>query len=290
MRAARQMSTSDRANSAKIAPRANPVARRKSSRSIRIPGRRVGGSRRRRGRGRGIRHDPAEVEHHPAVGDRQGARDVLLGEQHGESAARGGVPERPHQLRDDERREPERRLVEREQHRVGDERAADREHLALASRELVPGARAAAGERLEQLVDAGDRAVAGRAAVAPEGAEAEVLVDRELGDHALPVGHEGEAAPRPLLGAESSEVVAVEQEGSGCRGHESCEGAQERRLAGAVRTEQRHHLTRREREPDAVEHRGAAVADGEVADLERAAVGDRLRLCGGAHALAFTPR
>ena len=76
------------------------------------------------------------------------------------------------------------------------------------------------------------------------------------------------------------------------------QGAQERRLAGAVRAEQRDHLARREREPDAVEHRSAAVADGEVADLERAAVregfgarrrgrglGPRVALCIGRGAL-----
>ena len=80
-----------------------------------------------------------------------------------------------------------------------DERAADREHLALAAGE--------ARGRLSRCAPAGagtarrSRPAAPPRAAPPQPAEAEVLLDRQLGDHAAALGHVGEAAaddrPRP---------------------------------------------------------------------------------------------
>ena len=69
-----------------------------------------------------------------AVGERDRALRTLLDEQHREAA----VADRGERLEDDvddARREPERRLVEQQDVRLGDERPRDRELLLLAARE-----------------------------------------------------------------------------------------------------------------------------------------------------------
>ena len=59
------------------------------------------------------------------------------------------------QLLDDERREPERQLVDHEELRLGEERHREREHLLLAARELrgrVAEPRPQHREEIERLV------------------------------------------------------------------------------------------------------------------------------------------
>ena len=58
-------------------------------------------------------------------------------------------------LGDDERRQPFGRLVEDQQQRIGQQRAADREHLLLAARELL----AAVAEPLGQAREGGEHAL-----------------------------------------------------------------------------------------------------------------------------------
>ena len=58
---------------------------------------------------------------------------------------------------DDARREPLGGLVEEEDARVGEQRAADRDHLLLAARELVAAVPAPLLQAREQLVDGVER-------------------------------------------------------------------------------------------------------------------------------------
>src|SRR5205807_9797297 len=74
---------------------------------------------------------------------------VLLDEQHGRLLLRVDLPDDAEDLLHEERREPERRLVEEDQPRPGHERAADRQLLLLSSGEVtgdLPSALTQAGE------------------------------------------------------------------------------------------------------------------------------------------------
>src|SRR5690606_17763677 len=157
--------------------------------------------------------------------------------------------------------------------------ASEGEHLAFPAREGVPGGAAAAGEWFEQLVGGGEGAGAGGAAVAPQGAEAEVLLDGELDDDAAAFGDERQAAPHPVFGGKPAEFVAVEEDAAAAKRHEAGEGAQERGLSGAVGAQEGDDGAVGDLEAELFDDGGAvAVADGEALE------------CQGAHAVASSPR
>ena len=84
--------------------------------------------------GAGRRHAPG-LQHVVALGRPQGEAHVLLHEEHGEPAAAGQREDRLLDLGDDRRLDALGRLVEQQQPRPGDQRAGDRELLALAAGE-----------------------------------------------------------------------------------------------------------------------------------------------------------
>ena len=65
----------------------------------------------------------------------QRVEGVLLDEEHGQALARVELGDDLEDLLDDERREPERGLVEQQQLRPAHQRARDGEHLLLAARQ-----------------------------------------------------------------------------------------------------------------------------------------------------------
>ena len=99
----------------------------------------------------------------------------------------------PHQRRgervDDHRRQALERLVEQEQRGIAGERAADRQHLLLAARELVAVIALALGQAREEIVDA-------LAIVHSPGRsrDAQILVDGERGENLALLRHEAEPA------------------------------------------------------------------------------------------------
>ena len=80
--------------------------------------------------------DPAAVEHDDIVGDGEDELGVLL-DQEDRQALLLEPADRRHHLGDDLRRQALRRLVHQQDARVRHERAADREHLLLAAREIA---------------------------------------------------------------------------------------------------------------------------------------------------------
>src|SRR6202030_1169773 len=100
----------------------------------------------------------------------------------------------PKDLRHEQRRETERRLVEEQEPWALHERARKREHLLLAAAErsslLVAPLLQPREVRLESR-----EVVLGRSAPRV-GAEAQVLPDRELGERAAPFRHVCDAAAR----------------------------------------------------------------------------------------------
>ena len=101
--------------------------------------------------------DLALVEHDGALGELERDVDLLLDEQHRDPA----FAPKPHQRRgervDDHRRQSLERLVEQQELGIAGERAAHRQHLLLAARELVAVIAPPLGEAREEIVDALER-------------------------------------------------------------------------------------------------------------------------------------
>src|SRR5215510_2327387 len=102
--------------------------------------------------GRAVEDDAAVLDHVAVVGDLERDLGVLLDEQDGGARLTADCHEAAHQFIDHERREALRELVDEQQLRVTGQRGADREHLALAAREVARLAAAHAGQRRKELV------------------------------------------------------------------------------------------------------------------------------------------
>src|SRR5207245_443135 len=111
----------------------------------------------------------------------------LLDEEHGHALAIE-LADRVEDLPDDDRRESERRLVEEEQLRPRHEGARDREHLLLAARERPAELPPPLGEDRKQRADVVEVAPDAVLVIAREGADPEVLGDREPREDLPPLG------------------------------------------------------------------------------------------------------
>ena len=132
----------------------------------------VGGEFRRRHHAR-----DAAVHHHAHhVGDIDGDAEILLDQQHRDLALAAQRLQHLDHLVDDDRRQPFGRLIHDQEPGIEQQRAADRQHLLLAARELAAAVPAALGQAREKLIDARHRP-------RPLGArplhQAQMLVDRE---------------------------------------------------------------------------------------------------------------
>ena len=130
--------------------------------------------------GRRLGGDRAGDHHELALGDRGRHAEVLLDQQNREALLRE-LLERLDQVLDDRRREALGGLVHHEERRVGEQSAADREHLLLTAGELCAAVSLALGEPREELVDALDvqPLEVSRVAEHPQ-----MLVDRERREQA----------------------------------------------------------------------------------------------------------
>ena len=147
------------------------------------------------------------------------------------------------QLLDQQRREPERGLVQDQQARLAHQAAADGEHLLLAAGER-------AGELPVRSFRRGKSAntrsrLAARAARAPgDSAELQVLAHRQVGEHAPALGHLDQAQARPrrpcarVMSAPSKRICPS----APARARHSV--WLKRGLAGAVASEHRDDLAR----------------------------------------------
>ena len=172
--------------------------------------------------------------------------------------------------------EPQRRLVQHHDGRLGQQRPADGQHLLLAARQ-VAGAVAAA--RFEQRKEPVHRlqAAAGLGAAPAQGPGrgAQVLVDGQVGEHVPPLQHGDEAAPRPVMSPHAADAPPVEQDRPrGDRtllvGQQAGDGADRGGLAGPVRAEQRDDASPRHPHRQAAQHRrGLPVCRLDAAELQR---------------------
>src|SRR5690606_32063574 len=215
-------------------------------------------------------HHPARLEQVGMVGEVERDRGVLLDQQHADPVLGIDAPHDLEDLRDDERRQAERRFVQQEQARAQHQGAADREHLLLAARErarlLVPTF-AQAGKAFVHPLD-----VLGHGPLVAShiGAEPQVFLHAEAREGAPAVGHMADAQAHHVLGRHADEFLALELDGAAGAAH-LAERAQRGGLAGAVRPEDRGDAALLEVERDVEEDLRLAVGGLEVAYFEEAA-------------------
>ncbi len=191
-----------------------------------------------------------------------------------------------------ERRKAERRLVEKEQARPRHQRTRDRDHLLLAARELAGRAGELVLERREERERGGERLAPMRLGARQVAAELEVLAHRHAGEEAPPLRHDGDARRAEAMRRQARDVAAVKDEAAGARALDAGDGVDQRRLAGAVRADDREQLAGTNLDRDAPERRRRAVRDLEVAHFKQR-LGRRrkgARAHGRAAATAAVPR
>src|SRR5262249_10901636 len=148
--------------------------------------------------------------------------------------------------------------------------ARDREHLALSAGQRAGALRDALLENGEELEDALDHLVAPLLIPIPVGAEPKVLADAEPAEQPPTLGHERDAERDAIRRLHVVDAPAVEPDLTTERREQSGDGLEERGLAGAVRADERHRLTRAHVERDTVQRDDAgAVPDVRVLDLEQ---------------------
>src|SRR5579883_2740098 len=163
-------------------------------------------------------HEPALVEYAEVARHSAGERQLLLHEQHCQS--RGAQPDDDiADLMHDVRLNALGRLVEDEQGRLEHQRAADRELLLLAAREVAALAVQHAPQHGEELEDALRNTAC---PVAPGGeTDPQVLLHRELGEDFPTLGHVADAPPRAGLGRGGAQIPILEPDLAGGHGQQT---------------------------------------------------------------------
>src|SRR5690606_17202100 len=102
----------------------------------------------------------------------------------------------------------------------------------------------------------------------PVAADEEVLLDREVAEHATPFRHEADAPSHDDVRTARGDLRAVEHHPARALAPQPGEHVEDARLAGAVRTDDGVHA-RAELEIEVLDDGALAVGDGQVDDLER---------------------
>ncbi len=246
-----------------------------------------------------FRFHRAAFEHQDAVGQPGEEFQILLDQQQGEAATGPDRRQRLRHLLDDRRLDAFGRLVEQEQHRIGDQAARDCENLLFAAAEHA----ALAVEQRDQARKVGDDPVdtgvgAGVAGFRAPG-EMQVFAHREVGEDAPALGDIAEAEPAAPPGRQPRDLRPFEADLSAGRRQQAHQGLEQGRFAHAVVAEQAEHLVLGKVHRHAAQYGNVAVAGAQLVDREdciapriRAVrpIGDRrvavpvpLRIRGGAH-------
>src|SRR5260370_23514327 len=131
-----------------------------------------------------VHDDAPHLDDIGAIGDGEAHPGVLLGKQDGLSLRAQPLDQRE-DLRDERRREPERRLVEDEELRLDHQGAGNRQHLLLTAGEIAGDLVEPAGQDGKVAADLPDTPRNPRLAELAAfyiGAKPQVLADREAGD------------------------------------------------------------------------------------------------------------
>ena len=161
--------------------------------------------------------------------------------------------------RDDDGRQPERGLVEHEEPRARHQRAPDRGHLLLAARERPGELPAALGQEREEREHALERLPPQAPALGAARAQLEVLEHGHRGEELAALRHVGDPARHDGRGRQPADPPALELDGAAAQREEAADRAERRRLARAVRADQRDDLALADLERDAADGGHVAV-------------------------------
>ncbi len=203
------------------------------------------------------------------VDDREGEVRVLLDDNHRDPLFRAESADRPVDILRRAGREAQRRFVEKNQSRLGHDRARHREHLLFPAREgrrVRADALTQVREQVEAQLDVIRDAATVGAEVRPD---LQVVAHREVAERATALGHVSDPEARDLVGARARDVFPVERD-LAARGHHSADRTQGGRLARAVRTQDARGVVFADAQRDTVQHFGVAVGRGHLVELEQA--------------------
>ena len=227
------------------------------------------------------------------MGHAEGHEGVLLDDQDGRSL-RVDVADHLEDLLDQDRGKAHRRLVEEQQLRVGHQGAPDRQHLLLATGQRPAGLARPLAKPREEREDALEVPLELDLVGPRVGTHLEVLEDGHPAEDAPTLGRVAHAPPHEPVGRHVRDVVPVEGERPGPGVHEAAEGAEGRRLAGAVGAQQGDDLTLVDLQGDPLEGVDVAVVRMHLVGAQERLpprAGRRRRCPGrGGHALAPLPR
>ncbi len=212
----------------------------------------------------------AGLEQMGGVDQGQSEGDVLLDEHHRDAAV-GDRLEHGVELELGDRRQPRAGLVDEHQRRLVDERPAHRQRGLLPAGHRPGQLRAPFAQHREAVVDAVERGGVAAAVPAAQGvgAEPQVLLDGQPGEHLAALWDVAHARRHALLRRPSGDVLALQQDASRPGRDDAGEGLHGHALAGTVETEDAGDAAGRDRERDAVQHRGGAEAGGHVLHLQQ---------------------
>ncbi len=188
--------------------------------------------------GRLDERDPALEQAVEAVRNAKRARNVLLDDQDADPAFLDRRNELVEGI-DDERRETEADLVAQQELRVGEQRTAKCHHLLLAAGQF---ARLLPAPLLEHREEAEHILQADLPPPADLPAEMQVLFDGQRRKQPAPLGHERDAHRHDLRRAVACEILAFVADGALDAVGLPDDGLEQRRFAGAVRTDDRNDL------------------------------------------------
>ncbi|MCY1359950.1 hypothetical protein D9M69_465550 [compost metagenome] len=205
-------------------------------------------------------HDGAALQHDRLVRHVQGQHRVLLHHDRGQAFGFAQAPDRRRQLFHDDRREAFHGLVEQQQFRVGHERAADGQHLLLAARKLVAVVAAPLAQARKEFINPLQGPAAGA------GDHREVFFHRERGEHLALLRHPAQPRAHALVRGPARDVGALPADRALHHAGVAHQRFEQRGLAHAVAPEDGQAFAGPQREVEAVEDHGVAVAGGDAVE------------------------
>ena len=181
-----------------------------------------------------FQHDAPDLQHIAVVRRLERHVGVLLDQQHGDVLLLVEAADDGEDLLDQDRRQPQRRLVEQHQLGPGHQRPPDRQHLLLAARQEACLRALALAQDREVGIDDVEVALDVGAVAAGVGAHHQVALDRHEREDLAPLRHMGDALPRHPVGLAADDAAAAERDRALLRLHGPAHRFQHRGLAGAV--------------------------------------------------------
>ena len=232
----------------------------------------------------------AQLEDHAEIRDLERALGVLLDHQDRDAFC-AQVLQDAEGLLHQQRRQPDRRLVDQHELRLEQQAARDLEQLLLAARQrggLRAGLASKHGEALHQRFDApGDVRVPSRRGRA----KLQIVQHAQLREHVASLRHIGNPELEQPPRVEVGDLAAVEHDAAALHPEQAEQRLENGGLAGAVRPDHRRDGAARDFEARAVEHGLLAVAADDVLEGKNVSFQDRLRSpCGRCGSLPARPR